>query len=36
VFDEHGGDPASEEFRQSSIPHDPRIFWIRLGLGLGE
>jgi iron complex outermembrane receptor protein len=36
VFDEHGGDPASEEFRQTSIPHDPRIVWIRLGVGLGE
>jgi outer membrane receptor for monomeric catechols len=34
LFDERGGDPSSEEHRQSSIPHDPRTVWLRLSVGL--
>lgn len=34
LFDERGGDPSSEEHRQSSIPHDPRTLWLRLAVGL--
>ena len=34
LFDQRGGDPASEEHRQSVIPHDPRIVWARLRLEL--
>lgn len=34
LFDQRGGDPGSEEHRQSVIPHDPRIVWARLQLEL--
>jgi outer membrane receptor for ferrienterochelin and colicins len=34
LFDERGGDPGSEEHRQSRIPHDPRTVWLRLSVGL--
>jgi outer membrane receptor for ferrienterochelin and colicins len=34
LFDQRGGDPGSEEHRQSVIPHDPRIVWARLKLEL--
>lgn len=34
VFGERGGDPSSEEHRQSTIPHDPRTVWLRLSVGL--
>ncbi len=34
LFDERGGDPSSEEHRQSTIPHDPRTVWLRLSLAL--
>jgi hypothetical protein len=34
LFDQRGGDPGSEEHRQSVIPHDPRVIWARLRLEL--
>lgn len=34
LFDDRGGDPSSEEHRQSSIPRDPRTVWLRLSVGL--
>jgi iron complex outermembrane receptor protein len=34
VFDQRGGDPGSEEHRQSVIPNDPRTVWMRLRLEL--
>ena len=34
LFDQRSGDPGSEEHRQSVIPHDPRVAWIRLRLEL--
>ncbi len=34
LFDQRGGDPGSEEHRQSVIPHDPRMVWARLSLEL--
>jgi outer membrane receptor for ferrienterochelin and colicins len=34
LFDERGGDPSSEEHRESLIPHDPRTVWLRLSLAL--
>ncbi len=36
LFDERSGDPGSIDHRQTSIPHDPRIVWLRLQLELGR
>jgi iron complex outermembrane receptor protein len=36
LFDQRGGAPSSEEHRQTLIPHDPRVVWLRLQLELGR
>jgi iron complex outermembrane receptor protein len=32
LFDQRSAAPGSEEHRQSAIPEDPRLVWIRIGL----
>lgn len=34
VFDQRSAVPGSEEHRQSAIPEDPRLIWIRIGYHL--
>ncbi|TMQ08919.1 MAG: TonB-dependent receptor [Deltaproteobacteria bacterium] len=34
LFDQRSAVPGSEEHRQSAIPRDPRLVWIRIGLHL--
>jgi iron complex outermembrane receptor protein len=34
LFDERGSDPGSEDHRQTLIPRDPRVVWLRLQLEL--
>jgi outer membrane receptor for ferrienterochelin and colicins len=34
VFDQRSAVPGSEEHRQSAIPRDPRLVWIRIGFHL--
>jgi iron complex outermembrane receptor protein len=36
LFDQRGSDPGSEDHRQGTIPHDPRVIWLRLQLELGD
>jgi iron complex outermembrane receptor protein len=36
LFDQRSGDPGSVDHRQTSIPRDPRVVWLRLQLELGR